>query len=91
MPVEHTYCPVVRPGPIDVPDAVRITARAHGAIGAQWLADLPAIFEELERRWDMAVGATLSGGTAGCVAEATMADGTAAVVKVAIIFNNGGM
>ena len=74
----------MRPGPIDVPDAVRITARSHGEIGARWLADLPAIFEELERRWDMAVGSTFSGGTAACVAEATMADGTAAVVKVAM-------
>jgi len=74
----------VHPGPIDVPDAVRITARSHGDLGAQWLADLPAIFAELEQRWDIAVGATLSGGTAACVAKATMADGTAAVVKVAM-------
>jgi streptomycin 6-kinase len=71
-------------GPIDVPDAVRITARSHGKSGAQWLADLPAILAELERRWGIAVGATLSGGTAAYVAEATMADGAAAVVKVAM-------
>jgi streptomycin 6-kinase len=71
-------------GPIDVPDAVRVTARAHGELGAQWLADLPAIFAELERRWDVTIGATFTGGTAACVAEATMADGSAAVVKVAM-------
>lgn len=71
-------------GPIDVPDAVRVTARSHGALGAQWLADLPAIFAELERRWGVVIGATFTGGTAGCVAEATMADGSAAVVKVAM-------
>ncbi len=81
---DYTYCPAVNPARIDVPDAVQITARSHGELGTQWLVELPAIFSELEQRWDIAVGSTFSGGTAACVAEATMADGTAAVVKVAM-------
>jgi streptomycin 6-kinase len=80
----RTYCPGMARRPIDVPDAVRVTARAHGALGAQWLADLPAIFAEVERRWDVTIGSTFTGGTAACVTEATMADGSAAVVKVAM-------
>jgi streptomycin 6-kinase len=81
---DRTYCHCVTPAPIEVPDLVRITARSHGAIGERWLRDLPAIFAELERRWDVKVGSTLTGGTAGCVAEVTTRDGGTAVVKVAM-------
>ncbi len=81
---DHTYCRCVTPGSIEVPDLVRRTALSHGEVGAQWLADLPAVFAELERRWDVEVGSTFTGGTAACVAEATMAGGRAAVVKVAM-------
>jgi streptomycin 6-kinase len=69
---------------IAVPDVVRRTARAHGEVGAQWLRDLPAIVEELERRWRVTVGSTLAGGTAACVAQATTSDGAEAVVKIAM-------
>ena len=68
---------------ITVPDAVRRRALSHGALGAQWLRDLPAIVADIERRWDITVGATLTGGTAAYVAEATTRDGAAAVLKVA--------
>jgi streptomycin 6-kinase len=74
----------VTSAPIEVPDAVRISARSHGAIGEQWLRDLPGIFAELERRWGVKFGSTLAGGTAACVADVTTADGGTAVVKVAM-------
>jgi streptomycin 6-kinase len=45
---------------------------------------LGALLTELERDWEITVGATLSGGTASYVAEATTADGVAAVVKLAM-------
>jgi streptomycin 6-kinase len=69
---------------IEVPEAVRVTARSHGELGRQWLLDLPAIVGELERRWNVTIGSTFSGGTAAWVAEATMPDGGRAVVKIAM-------
>jgi streptomycin 6-kinase len=81
---DRTYCRTVTPGRIEVPDAVRVTARSHGELGRRWLADLPEILAELERRWNVTVGSTFVGGTAACVAEATMPDGSAAVVKIAM-------
>ena len=80
--LDRTYCRVVTS--IEVPDVVRRTALSHGEAGAQWLRDLPAIVEELERRWGITVGATFAGGTAACVAAATTADGAQAVVKIAM-------
>ena len=48
------------------------------------MEELPAIVEELERRWRVKVGSTFTGGTAAYVAAATTADGTEAVVKLAM-------
>jgi streptomycin 6-kinase len=48
------------------------------------LDGLGALVDALERDWGIAVGATMSGGTASYVAEATTADGVAAVVKLAM-------
>src|SRR5438132_4130602 len=76
-----------KPGIVDVPDlsdAVRRRAVAHGEVGLQWLRNLRAIVEELERLWNVKVGSTLAGGTAAYVAEATTSDGAAVVVKVAM-------
>ena len=72
------------PRSIEVPDVVRRTARSHGAVGVQWLRDLPAMVEQLERRWRVSVGSTLAGGTAAYVADATTSDGAHAVVKIAM-------
>ncbi|MEJ7584861.1 MAG: aminoglycoside phosphotransferase family protein [Acidimicrobiales bacterium] len=69
---------------VDVPDLVRRRALAHGEVGARWLRDLPAIVESLGQRWEVAIGSTLTGGTAAYVAEATSSDGVAVVVKVAM-------
>ncbi|MEY2404331.1 MAG: streptomycin 6-kinase [Acidimicrobiaceae bacterium] len=52
--------------------------------GQRWLDDLGPLIDEVEREWGITVGATLSGGTASCVAEATTAEGVKAVIKVAM-------
>jgi streptomycin 6-kinase len=67
---------------IAVTEVVRNKALAAGA-GA-WLRDLPAMVVALERRWDIAVGAALSGGTEAFVAAADCADGTPAVLKLLV-------
>jgi streptomycin 6-kinase len=65
-----------------IPDAVRRKALAHAA-GA-WLDHLPALVAELEREWSIGVGRTYSGGSEAFVAEATLDDGTPAVLKLVI-------
>jgi streptomycin 6-kinase len=67
-----------------VPDAVRRKARAVGTAGEQWLSDLPQLVAALEADWDIRVGAARTGGSGGYVADAITADGTLAVVKLAI-------
>lgn len=67
-----------------VPDTVRRKALAGGDACRRWLADLPGLIAQLERDWDLVVGATLPGGTASFVAEAVTADGTRAVIKLAM-------
>jgi streptomycin 6-kinase len=72
------------PRAVKVPDAVRVTATAAGPPGLRWLESLGELLTALEDEWDVTVGRTMPGGTASLVAEATRADGTAAVVKVAM-------
>jgi len=64
------------------PDAVRKKALAVGA--AAWLDELPALVADLEREWSITVGRPYSGGTEAFVAQAILADGTAAVLKLLI-------
>jgi streptomycin 6-kinase len=66
----------------DLPDAVRLKAHAAGA--ADWLEELPGIVASLERDWSIRVGRTLTGGTEAYVAEATLEDGSDAVLKVLV-------
>jgi streptomycin 6-kinase len=63
---------------------VRQTALSHGASGRRWLDGLSALVTEVEHDWGITVGATMSGGTASYVAEATTAEGAAAVIKLAM-------
>lgn len=66
----------------DVPEIVRNKARACGATA--WLDALPELVAELEREWSIRVGSSYSGGTEAFVAEATLADGSEAVLKLQI-------
>jgi streptomycin 6-kinase len=68
--------------PIEVPAVVRNKALAAGA--GQWLRDLPGLVASLERDWSISAGAAYGGGTEAYVAAATLADGTPAVLKLAV-------
>jgi streptomycin 6-kinase len=70
-----------RPTP-EVPAVVRAKAAALGAAG--WLADLPVLVAELERDWSITVGRAYPDATEALVAEAALADGTPAVLKVLV-------
>jgi streptomycin 6-kinase len=63
-------------------DAVLAKALAVGA--EQWVAGLPGLVADLERDWQMSAGPPYEDATEAYVAEATLADGTPAVLKVHI-------
>jgi streptomycin 6-kinase len=67
---------------ITVPDEVRRRALAAGAAGEAWLAGLAGTVAELAQAWGLTVGRTLRGGTEAYVAEVTLANRRAAVLKV---------
>jgi streptomycin 6-kinase len=67
-----------------VPDVVRRRAAADGDGGTEWVASLPQLAADLERRWDVEIGEQLPGGTAAVVARARTAAGEEAVVKIAV-------
>lgn len=55
-----------------------------GPEGQAWLAALPQLLADLERDWGLAVGRSLPGGSASYVARARCADGSVAVIKIAV-------
>jgi len=65
-----------------LPEVVRRRALAAGA--EAWIHELPALVADFERLWSIRVGRPYAGGTEALVAEATLADGTAAVLKLLI-------
>src|SRR4051812_2299486 len=67
---------------LDIPDEVWNKVIADG--NAAWLDELPSVVESLAQQWSLTIGLTLSGGHAAFVVEATLADGTAAVLKVGV-------
>jgi streptomycin 6-kinase len=67
---------------LEIPDAVRSNARVHGA-GA-WIEALPDLVAQIERDWAIRVGGALAGGTEAFVAEATLAGGAPAVLKLMV-------
>ena len=67
---------------IDVPDAVRAKALAAGA--DDWLAGLPDLLAGLSREWSLAVGRAFRDASEAYVAEVTLPDGAAAVLKLCV-------
>src|SRR3954452_14624289 len=67
---------------LDVPDAVRNKVVADG--NEAWLDELPALVDRLAQDWSLTIGLTLRGGHAAFVVEATLAHGTAAVLKIGV-------
>src|SRR5262245_4903405 len=61
-----------------------IPAQVAANCRAAWLDALPGVIRELERRWEVTVGAPFDGKEVTCawVAPATRADGVSAVLKV---------
>jgi streptomycin 6-kinase len=74
---------------IDVPAEVRGKAATHGAAGARWLRELPAVLDALAREWGLAVGAGLHGGSDSYVAEAVTRTGDPAVLKILLPGDGG--
>ncbi|MFC8128324.1 aminoglycoside phosphotransferase family protein [Streptomyces sp. NPDC057302] len=69
---------------LEVQPLVRQKAHSLGALGERWLAELPDLVRDLERRWSVVVGSPLAGGTSSYVARATDRDGRDVVLKVAL-------
>lgn len=66
----------------ELPEVVRNRAIAEGH--ADWIDNLTDIVRGLERDWSIRVGRTYDEGTEAFVADALMADGTPAVLKVLV-------
>lgn len=71
-------------GLLEVPERVRDRALANGDGCVQWLTNLPDLVSALETDWAITVGSPLSGGTASLVVEAVTAEGSPAVLKLAM-------
>lgn len=67
---------------LDIPDEVRNKVIAEG--NAAWLDELPSVVESLAQEWSLTFGATLRGGHAAFVVEATTADSRKAVLKIGV-------
>jgi streptomycin 6-kinase len=65
---------------LDVPLVVRNKAEAVGA--EAWVDDLPDLIASFEREWSITVGRPFDDSTEAFVAEATLDDGTPAVLKL---------
>ena len=72
----------------ELPEVVRNRAIAEGH--ADWIDNLTDIVHALELDWSIRVGRTYSEGTEAFVADALMADGTPAVLKVLVPRRGGG-
>ena len=67
---------------LDIPDQVRKTVIADG--NESWLDELPGVVGSLAREWSLTIGSSFAGGHVALVVEATLADGTPAVLKVGV-------
>jgi streptomycin 6-kinase len=65
---------------IELPEVVRNRAIAAGE--QRWIDELPELVASLARDWEIDIGAQFDEGTEALVAEAVMADGTPAILKV---------
>ncbi|MBV9903168.1 MAG: hypothetical protein JO346_01160, partial [Alphaproteobacteria bacterium] len=68
----------------DLGEKVLRNLEARGEAGRAWLATLPAQVIGLERAWSITVGAAFPRGTEAFAAEAVLADGTLAALKIPI-------
>jgi streptomycin 6-kinase len=57
---------------------------AMGEPGRAWVAALPDLLAQLEQQWSITIGHSIAGGSGSYVANAALADRSAAVVKVVV-------
>ena len=69
---------------MELPEKVRCNAALMSETGCAWLADLPLLIAELERRWAITVGAPVRSGSEAFVAEARTSEGLDVIVKIVI-------
>ncbi|WP_395674676.1 aminoglycoside phosphotransferase family protein [Inquilinus sp.] len=69
---------------IGLSEEARCRAHLAGPSGAAWLAGLDGLVRDLAAEWGLSALRPLPGGTAAFVAEARMADGRPAVLKLAV-------
>jgi streptomycin 6-kinase len=74
---------------MELPDVVRNRAIAEGR--EDWIDELPEIVRSLERDWSIKVGRSYDEGTEAFVADATLADGSPAILKVLVPRRHGGV
>ena len=67
---------------VELPAVVRNKALVANA--TDWLDQLPALVTALEREWRIVVGRLFTDATEALVAEATLEDGTDAVIKLIV-------
>ncbi|GAB2594337.1 hypothetical protein GCM10009593_38950 [Microlunatus antarcticus] len=71
-------------GAVRLQPLARARVAALGEVGRAWHAGLPAVLDDLTRRWSVTLGRPLPGGSASYVVEARTAGGDPAVLKVAL-------
>lgn len=71
---------------MEIPRVVRKKARLAGA--DRWIDTLPELLSDLENEWSLSIGRTYLDATEAFVAEASLADGSPAVLKVLIPRND---
>src|SRR6476660_6271969 len=76
----RTLCVCDRCGVLELPSVVRNKAIAVGA--SEWLDTLGDLVAEIVDDWHLTLGRVFADATEAFVAEATLADGTAAVLKL---------
>lgn len=67
----------------------RQKARALGEVGEAWLAGLPELVAELEKRWQVSIGPPLGGGTEALVLAAVRTGGMPVVMKIGMPLPGG--
>ena len=72
---------------IELPEVVRNRAVAAGE--QRWIDELPDLVASLAHDWGIEIGAQFDEGTEALVAEAVMADGTPAILKVLVPRSTG--
>ncbi len=70
--------------PLEIPELVCQRAISSGEVGRRWLDELPSIVAAVATKWNLDIGAPLSGGTASYVAAANELSGHACVLKIAM-------